>query len=61
MLLGLQHDWNTCNDFMFDGRHGVSAYIRKLKDVLMWHFSVWRMDSCIFETFDVLENVSLPK
>ena len=27
---GLQHNWNMCNAFMFDSRHGVKAYMKKL-------------------------------
>ena len=27
-----------CNAFMFDNRHGVKAYIKKLKGILMWNF-----------------------
>ena len=26
--------------FVFDDRHGVKAYVRKLKGVLMWQFSL---------------------
>ena len=35
---GLQHNWNMRNAFMFDNRHGVKAYIKKLKGILMWNF-----------------------
>ena len=35
---GLQHNWNMQNVFMFDGRHGVKAYMKKLKGILMWIF-----------------------
>ena len=34
-------DYDTvgmCNDFMLDNRHGVKAYIKKLKGILMWNF-----------------------
>ena len=35
-------DYNTIaymdNAFMFDGRHGVKTYIKKLKGILMWSF-----------------------
>ena len=31
----LRHNWNMHNAFVFDGRHGVEAYIQKLKGVLM--------------------------
>ena len=31
---GLQHNWNMCNAFMFDNRHGVKAYIKKLKGIV---------------------------
>ena len=27
---GLQHNWNVHNAFMFDNRHGVQAYIKRL-------------------------------
>ena len=37
---GLQHNWNMRNAFLFDGRHGVNEYVRKLKCVLLWHFWV---------------------
>ena len=37
---GLRHNWNMCNTFVFDGRHGVKAYLRKLKGVLLWQFSL---------------------
>ena len=36
----LRHNWNMRNTFVFDGRHGVTAYLRKLKGVLMWQFSL---------------------
>ena len=32
---GLRHNWEISNAFVFDGRHGVKAYLRKLKGVLM--------------------------
>ena len=28
------------NAFVFDGKHGVEAYLRKLKGVLTWQFSL---------------------
>ena len=28
------------NAFLFDGRHGVKEYVRKLRDILLWHFWV---------------------
>ena len=31
---GLHHNWDMHNAFVFDGRHGVKAYIRKLNGVL---------------------------
>ena len=34
---GLQHTWNMRNTFMFDSEHGVKAYMKKLKDILMWN------------------------
>ena len=37
---GLRHNWNMRNAFVFDGRHGVKAYLRKLKGVLMWQFAL---------------------
>ena len=37
---GFCHNWNMRNSFVFDGRQGVKAYIRKLKGVLMWQFSL---------------------
>ena len=36
--IGLQHNWNMHNAFMFDNGHGVKAYIKKLKGILMWNF-----------------------
>ena len=38
---GLCHIWDMHNGFVFDGRHGVEAYIGKLKGVLIWHFSLF--------------------
>ena len=35
---GLQRNWNMRNAFMFDNRHGVKAYIKKLKGILMRNF-----------------------
>ena len=32
---GLHHNWDMHNAFVFDGGHGVKAYIRNLKGVLM--------------------------
>ena len=32
---GLRHNWDIHNAFVFDGRHGVKVYLRKLKGVLM--------------------------
>ena len=32
---GLQHKWNMRNAFMFDSKHGVKAYMKKLKGILM--------------------------
>ena len=37
---GLQHNWNMHNAFTFDNRHGVKAYIKKLKGTLMWNFGM---------------------
>ena len=37
---GLHHNWDMRNAFVFDGRHGVKAYLQKLKGVLMWQFSL---------------------
>ena len=37
---GLRHNWDMRNAFVFDGKHGVKAYLRKLKGVLMWEFSL---------------------
>ena len=34
----LQHNWNMRNAFMFDCRHGVEAYMKNLKNNLMWNF-----------------------
>ena len=31
MISGLQHNYNMCNAFMFDSRHGVKTYMKKLK------------------------------
>ena len=39
---GLQHNWNMHNAFMFDIRHGVNAYIKKPKGILMWKF--WMLE-----------------
>ena len=39
---GLQHNWNMYNAFMFDNRHGVKAYIKKLKDILVRN--VWMLE-----------------
>ena len=33
---GLCHNWDIHNAFVFNGRHGVKAYLQKLKGVLMW-------------------------
>ena len=33
---GLHHNWDIINVFEYDSRHGVRAYWRKLKDILMW-------------------------
>ena len=30
------------NALMFDGRHGVKAYMKKLKGILMWNF--WMLE-----------------
>ena len=35
---GLCHNWDMRNAFVFDGRHGVKAYLRKLKGVLSDNF-----------------------
>ena len=35
---GLRHSWDLHNAFVFDGRHGVKAYLRKLKGVLSDNF-----------------------
>ena len=60
---GLQHNWNMRNAFMFDNRHGVKAYIKKLKGILMWNFrSMWgsfpQMHIQVF--LIALQNVPLP-
>ena len=47
---GLCHNWNMRNAFVFDGIHGVKAYVRKLKGILIWQFS-------LFEQVDVLSSV----
>ena len=47
---GLRHNWNMRNAFVFDGRHGVKAYLRKLKGVLMWQFS-------LLEQVEILSSV----
>ena len=39
---GLQHNWNMHNVFMFDDRHGVKAYIKKLRRIHMWNF--WMLE-----------------
>ena len=38
---GLRHNWNMRNAFVFDGRHGMKAYLRKLKGVVMWQIIYW--------------------
>ena len=53
--LGLQYNWNMRNAFMFDNRHGVEAYVKKLKGILTWNF--WMLEhvgiiSCIFRFFN---------
>ena len=42
---GLRHHWDMHNAFVLDGRHGVEAYLRKWKGVLMCQFfyqSEWK-------------------
>ena len=34
--------------FVFNGRHGVNAYLRKLKGVLMWQFSLLEQVETLF-------------
>ena len=53
------------NAFMFDNRHGVKAYIKNLKGILMWNF--WMLEhlgiisSNAYSGFLVaLQNVPLP-
>ena len=62
---GLHHNWDMHNAFVFDGRHGVKAYLRKLKGVLMWQFSLLEQvkilslvecSSCLL----VIQHVPLP-
>ena len=47
---GLRHNWNMRNAFVFDGRNGVKAYLRKLNGVLMWQFS-------LLEQVEILSSV----
>ena len=63
---GLQHNWNMYNTLMFDNRHGVKAYIKKLKGILMWNF--WMLEhveiisSNAYSGFLMaLQDVPLPK
>ena len=62
---GLQHNWNMRNAFMFDNRHGVKAYIKKLKGILMWNFWILEhvgiISSNAYSSFLIaLQNVPLP-
>ena len=62
---GLQHNWDMRNAFMFDYRHGVEAYIKKLKGILMWN--IWMLEHVGIISTNVysgflmaLHDVSLP-
>ena len=44
---GLCHNWDMRNAFVFDDRHVLKAYLRKLKGVLMWQF-------CLLEQVKIL-------
>ena len=71
MECGLDHDedqtWVVsilCYAFMFDGRHGVNAYIKQLKGILMWQMwmlaHVGVVSLCEYSTFMMaLGNVPL--
>ena len=45
---GLRHNWDVCNAFVFDGRYGVQAYLRRMKGVLMWQFSLLEQVKILF-------------
>ena len=47
-IWGLQHNWNMRNAFMFDSRHGVKAYMKMLKYILMWNFWILEHVGIIF-------------
>ena len=40
MFLGLECNRVINNAFMFDSRHGVKAYMKKLKGILMWNLQI---------------------
>ena len=47
---GLRHNSNMRNVFVFDGSHGVKAYLRNLKGVLKWQFT-------LLEQVEILSSV----